>query len=142
MANLFDKENIFLIVGATNNAEKYGSKVFLDLKQAGYNVVAINNTTKMGDEIHGTPAFTSVSYFLERVKTLFHDAKLAETLGKIVLILVVPPPAALEVVTEAAQLGITRFWFQPGSESDEALSFCEEKGFEAIHDQCIMVEKP
>jgi len=41
--DFFKAENIFVVVGATNDMSKYGAKVFKDLKDAGYNVIAINN---------------------------------------------------------------------------------------------------
>ncbi len=137
----FRPENIFLVVGATENEEKFGSKVFLDLKGAGYNVVAVNNKTKPGDEIHGTPAYPSVTAFLERVEKLFDAKKRHEAHARIVLILIVPPPAALAVVTEARAHDITKAWFQPGAESDDAIRFCEEHGIDCVHDACIMLRR-
>lgn len=137
--DFFKKENVFLVVGATNNEEKYGSKVFLDLKSAGYNVIAIN---RHGGEVHGTPAYTSVTEFLDRVEKLFSPEKRKETHAKIVLVLVVPPSAALAVLLEAREHDIMKAWFQPGSESEKAISYCVETGIEEIHGQCIMIEKP
>ncbi|RME31249.1 CoA-binding protein [Candidatus Woesearchaeota archaeon] len=138
-AELFNHENLFLVVGATNNEEKYGSKVFRDLKQAGYNVVAIN---KRGGVIQGTPAYPSVTAFLDRVAKLFSEEKRRETIAKIILVLVVPPEAALQVIEEAAGLGVRRAWFQPGAESEEALAYCAEHGLAVVQGQCIMVRRP
>lgn len=136
---IFRAENIFLVIGATNDSEKYGSKVFLDLRQAGYNVIAIN---QHGGEVHDTPAYTSVTEFLQRIEKLFSEEKRHETHAKLVVVLVIPPRAALTVVQEAAEHEITKYWFQPGAESDEALRFCDEHDFTVIHDQCIIVQRP
>ncbi len=138
----FQASNVFLVVGASENPEKYGSKVFLDLKSAGYNVVAINHNVAEGGEIHGTPAYPSVTEFLERVERLFDRKRRDETLGKIVLVLVIPPKAALAVVEEAAAHGIRKAWFQPGAESPDAITFCGKNGVASIHGQCIMVRRP
>ncbi|MCK4775211.1 MAG: CoA-binding protein [Candidatus Krumholzibacteria bacterium] len=135
----FQPENIFLVVGASNNTEKYGSKVFLDLKDAGYNVIAIN---KKGGEIHGTPAYPSVSDFLDKIEQIFDEKKRDETIAKVVLVFVIPPEGTLAILEEAARHGVDKAWFQPGSESLEAIEFCEQNGFAVIHDQCIMVQKP
>jgi len=142
ITDFFKPGNIFLVVGATNNREKYGSKVFLDLKGAGYNVIAINKNVARGDEIHGTPAYPSVTSFFDRIDILFDKRRRAAAVEKMVLLLVIPPKGALAVLKEAAALGIGKAWFQPGSESAEAVEFCKKHGIEVIHDQCIMVQKP
>ncbi len=134
MDAFFDPENVFVVVGATNNGEKYGSKVFLDLKAAGYNVVAINRNARPGEGIHGTPAYRTVTEYVKR------NEKIKKV--SVVLVLVVPPPAALAVVEEAAEHGVRKAWFQPGAESKEATAFCDAHKIACIHDQCIMVQKP
>ncbi len=126
----FAPGNQFLVVGATNNEEKYGSKVFQDLRAAGYTVTPIN---RHGDRIHGAQSYPSVSAFLTATRA---------APDTIVLVLVVPPAAALATVQEASRLGITKAWFQPGAESDEALAHCAAQGCTVIHDQCIMIHRP
>lgn len=137
--DFFQKENIFVIIGATNNQEKYGSKVFLDLRDAGYNVVAIN---KNHQEVHRTPAYLSLSKFLDRIEHFFNEEMKTKTLNKIVIVSVVPPEHALKIVEEAHLHNVTKVWFQPGAESQEAISFCQEHRIEVIYGQCIMVQKP
>ena len=137
--DIFNDETVFLIVGAGNNTEKYGSKVFLDLKNVGYNVVAINNHEA---EVHGTPAYPSVSRFLERTEELFDERRRREALAKIVVVLVIPPAAGAKVVGEAHLHGIRRVWFQPGAESDEAIAFCKAHGIDETHGACVMKERP
>ena len=41
-----DKKNIFSVVGVSENSEKFGNKVYFDLKNAGYLVYAINPRLK------------------------------------------------------------------------------------------------
>lgn len=135
----FQPETLFLVVGATNKREKYGSKVFLELKSKGYNVIAINRNVSMGGEVHGTPAYPSVTAFLDRIERLFNKERRAATIKKIVLVLVVPPAAALAVVQEGVAHGIKKVWFQPGAESDAALTFCKEHDIVEVHGQCVMI---
>ncbi len=138
----FRPESIFLVVGASDNTEKYGAKVFLDLRAAGYNVVAINKNVEQRGVVLGTPAYPSLSAFLARVGELFDEGRRADAVRNGVVVLVVPPPAALAVVQEAAALGFSKAWFQPGSESDEAIAFCKEHDITEVHGQCVMVQKP
>jgi predicted CoA-binding protein len=44
------KQNVFAVVGVSKNPAKYGHQVYLDLKEAGYVVYAVNPTI---DEILG-----------------------------------------------------------------------------------------
>lgn len=142
MDEFFKAGNIFLIVGATNDLSKYGGKVFKDLKEAGYGIIAVNNRVGGKEEIQGLPSYPSVTAFFDRVIEFFNEQQKQDAIAKIVLVLVIPPQAALEVLHEATDHGVRRAWFQPGAESDEALTYCKEQGVEVIHNQCIMVQKP
>ena len=46
-----------------------------------------------------------------------------------------------EIVCQCAELGLERVWMQPGSESEEAIRFCQEKGIKVVHDACAMIRK-
>jgi len=53
------------------------------------------------------------------------------------VVTVVPPNVTEEIVKECARLGIKHVRMQPGSESDEAVKFCQNNGIEAVT-ACIM----
>ena len=120
---MINKDFTYAIVGASNNEFKYGHRVLKDLSTAGYKVVPINLHEQ---EILGLKAY----------------AKLSDYPGKFDVVDFVVPPAATEVVLkEAKQLGITKVWLQPGSESQAAIDFCQANGIDCIHDMCIMVQR-
>ena len=60
---------------------------------------------------------------------------------KVKAISVITPPAATEqVVREAAAVGVTHIWMQPGAESDEAIQAAEDAGMSVIADgPCLLV---
>ena len=118
-----DKKNIFAVVGVSANPEKYGHKVYADLKGAGYRVYPIN--PKLG-EILGDKCHPSLSELPEKPD---------------VVDLVVPPKVTEKVVKECEELGIKMVWMQPGSESIETIEFCVKNGIEVLHDICVMVER-
>jgi len=120
---MISKNYLYVVVGVSDNPEKYGYKVFKDLLDNGYRVVPINPRHQ---EILGQPCF----------KGLMDLKKLPD-----VLIFVVPPVIALSVFKEALDLGIKKFWFQPGAESEEARKLAQEKNVEAVFQACIMIEK-
>ena len=142
MDKFFQEGAIYAVVGATNNMDKYGGKVFKDLKDAGYGVVAINNRVGGKEEIQGTPSYHSLSTFFTRVIELFNEEKKKKALEKIVLVLIIPPKSSLAVLKEGFEHGITKAWFQPGAENEEAISYCKEHEIAVIHNECIMVNKP
>ncbi|RME52444.1 CoA-binding protein [Candidatus Woesearchaeota archaeon] len=122
LKHFLDKKNIYAVIGATPNKEKYGYKVFHTLKQAGYLAIPVNPNAP---DVDGIPAYKTLKDYPGTID---------------VVVFVVPPPIALDVLHQAAKQGIRKAWFQPGSESAEALSFCKKQGIDAIHGMCIMVE--
>lgn len=120
---MINKNYTYAIVGASSNPEKYGYKVLADLLSAGYTAVPVN---PKGGEILGQKVFGDLSEL----------ASLPD-----VVIFVVQPEVAVAVLKKAKALGIKKFWFQPGSESDEAREYCDKEKLEAVFNACIMVKR-
>ncbi len=117
------KENVFAVVGVSRNPEKYGYKVYNDLKVAGYTVYPVNPHL---DVILGDRCYPSL--FVLPGKPDVVD-------------IVVPPAVTDEIVRECAALGIEQVWMQPGSESGQAITFCERNGINVVHGVCVMVKR-
>jgi len=119
----FVNRRLWAIVGASQNRSKYGNRVFRSLRHAGYRVYPVNpNVT----EVEGDVAYPTLAELPERPE---------------VVNLVVPPPVTEQVVRQAHELGLMRIWMQPGTESDEAIEFCETHGMQLVYDACAMVQK-
>ena len=120
---MLNKDFLYAVVGASNDKEKYGYKVFKDLLNAGYKVVPINPTEQ---EILG-----------ERVYPTLSDVK-----EKIDVVIFVTQPSVTEKVLEQVKiLGIKNAWLQPGAQSDIAIAFCKNNWIECVHDACIMIQR-
>ncbi|MEI7558213.1 MAG: CoA-binding protein [bacterium] len=120
---MIDKKLSYAVVGASNNEEKYGYKVFKDLLDAGYKVLPINPTEKkiLNKKVYAT---------------------LSEVKKKIDVVIFVTPPAVTEKVLEEVKiLEIKNVWLQPGAESDKAIDFCKKNIIECVHDACIMIQR-
>ena len=119
-----EEENVKIaLVGASNDKSKFGNRIYLDLKNKGYNVVPIN---PKDEKIEGDKAYTSI--------------QMMEELPDIVNF-VVPPPIAMKVAQNAVEIGIEYLWFQPGSESDEIEYWLKNTdGIKYLINACIMVE--
>ncbi len=118
-----DKKNVIAVVGVSRNPKKYGNRVFHDLLEAGYKVYAVHVAAGMVGE---HKCYASVTDLPEKPD---------------VVNLVVPHQVTEKVVRECKELGVTKIWMQPGSESEDAIEYCNENNMAVLHDVCIMVEK-
>jgi hypothetical protein len=118
-----DKKNIFAVIGASRDPKKYGYQVYKDLKNAGYKVYAVNPNA---DEILSDRCYADL-------KDLPMNPDVVDV--------VVPPKVTEKVVEACKELGITRVWMQPGSESETAIDFCEKNGIDVVHGICVMIER-
>lgn len=120
---LIDKKFRYAIVGASNDPQKYGHIVLKDLLKSGYDAIPVN---PKGENILGLKTYRNLS----------------EVPGKIdVVIFLVPPEITEKVLLEVKRIEIKKVWMQPGSESDEAIKFCEKNKIEFIFGSCIMIDK-
>ncbi len=94
-----DKKNVFEVVGVSKESEKYGNKIYLDLKHASYTVYPVNPNTI---EIYGNKCYSNLMEL-----PILPD----------VVDIVVPPKITEEIAKECKNLGINKVWMQPGSES-------------------------
>ncbi len=120
---MIDKNFTYAIVGASNNPEKYGYKVLMDLYGAGYKVVPIN---PKGGEIANLKVYKNLQEYAEKID---------------VAVFIVPPEIAESILPQVIVKGIKRVWFQPGSESQNSIKYCQENNLECIANACIMIEK-
>jgi len=120
----FSKGFSYAVVGATTDHEKYGYTVLKDLSRAGYSVTGVNPKHREIDDIHCVPTLKDVQPKPD------------------VVVLVVPPPVGLGLLSEVKALDIEKVWFQPGAESQEIRVKAAELGLTAMADgSCIMVAR-
>jgi len=123
IVKFLEKRNVFAVVGASRDPEKYGHQVFKDLRNAGYEVYPVNPNS---NEILGENCYPSLE---------------ALPVKPDVVDLVVPPKVTEQIVKTCRKLGISKVWMQPGSESEEAIRFCGKNGIDVVHGVCVMVER-
>jgi predicted CoA-binding protein len=109
------------VVGATNNKEKFGYKIFKVMLEAGIKVYPIN---------------TGISEILgQRCYPTLKDLPIKPDAVDIV----VPPKVGEQIVRECAELGIQNVWLQPGANAPQVIQAAKELGLIVV-DACIMVE--
>ncbi|MEM4808772.1 MAG: CoA-binding protein, partial [Candidatus Nezhaarchaeales archaeon] len=118
-----DRRNVFAVVGASRDPQKYGYQVYRDLKSAGYKVYPVNPNAQ---EVLGDKCYPSLKELPAKPD---------------VVVTVVPPQVTELVVEECKELGVRKIWMQPGSESEKAVEYCEENNIAVVHGACIMIER-
>ncbi|OGR62397.1 MAG: hypothetical protein A2X31_01660 [Elusimicrobia bacterium GWB2_63_22] len=113
---------LIAVVGVSDDASKYGHKIFRDLLKAGYPVKGVN---PKGGFVLGNNIYKSLSEIEARPD---------------LVITVVHPGVTEGVVEECNALGIKTVWMQPGSESEAALAKARTYGIKTIS-ACFMVQK-
>lgn len=114
-------ETRIAVVGASNDAGKYGNIIVRNLSAKGYTVLPVNPRES---EIAGLPAYAS----LREVPLPVH-----------VVSVVTPPPVTRRILEEVAALGLPHVFLQDGSFDDEVLRYAASAPFKTVHHACIMV---
>lgn len=89
------------VVGASDNPEKFGYKIFKKLLEHGYEVYPVNPRL---EEIEGITVYHSLSSIQRKID---------------VVDFVVNPSIGKTILPEVKELGIENVWFQPGARSEE-----------------------
>lgn len=110
------------VVGATDNKEKFGYKIFKVMLEAGIDVYPINTGIA---EVLGRKCFPTLKEL--PVKPDAVDV-------------VVPPRIGEKIMHECAELGIQNVWLQPGNDAKQVIEVAQGLGLTVVHDACIMVE--
>ncbi len=120
---MINKKFLYAVVGATNNKEKYGYKVFKDLLDARYKVIPINPSEKviLGEKVY--PILSNVKKKID------------------IVIFVTQPKVTEKILEDVKILWIQNVWLQPGAQSDAAIQFCKKNNIECIHNACIMIQR-
>ena len=120
ISRILRENQVFAVVGATQNKDKYGHEVFKSLVDGGYRVYPVNPKYT---QLDGQTCYPSVADLPEKPQ---------------VVVTVVPPGVTEQVIQSCAQLGVKTVWMPPGTWSDQAIEQCETQGIEEIHDICLV----
>ena len=115
------REPAWAVVGASNNTAKYGNRIYLKLRAAGYRVYPVNQRERL---IEGDAAYRSLLDLPE---------------APAVVNMVVPPPEAPAIVQQAKAAGAQAVWFQPGAENAAAIRWAQDHGLDVV-ESCILVQ--
>lgn len=115
-------EKVWAVVGATDNKEKFGYKIFKFLQNHGCKVYPVNPGVT---EIDGDKCYANLK-------------NLPEKPGAVNV--VVPPKIGQQIMHDCAEIGIKKVWLQPGADGEFVIATAKKLGLAVIHHACIMVE--
>lgn len=110
------------LLGATDDKEKYGYKIFRSLEDKGYTVYGINPKYETIDGIKVYKSIDDVPAIVDGIN------------------IIVNPKIALASLPAIKAKGIKNLWFQPGAFNDEVIAKAEEMGFNIEKEKCMYVE--
>lgn len=118
---ILDKDNVFAVVGASNNKKKFGYKIYNLLKKRGYTVFPINPNRST---VQGDRSFNTIADLSEKPD---------------VISVITPPEVSEEILAQAMNQGIKTIWFQPGAESENIKQKAQEDNdTHIIYDECLL----
>lgn len=113
---------IWAVIGASDNTEKFGYKIFKSMKDAGYTVYPVNPGVS---EILGVKCYPSLADLPEKPQAVD---------------VVVPAKVGEQIMKDCAQAGIKNVWLQPGANASNVVKIGKELGLEVIDTGCVMAE--
>lgn len=114
------EKNIWAVIGANQNRDKYGNMIYRKLKRKNYQVYAVN---PMYNEIEGDKCYPDLSS-LPVVPEVIN--------------FVVSPKRTIDFLKEAADLGVKYVWFQPGTHNETNLQLASDLGLQYVL-ACVLV---
>ena len=118
--DLFEHK-VFCLFGMSRTKGKFGNALHEHLTKHGFRLYPIHPEA---DEVQGVQAYREVGALPEPVE------------GAIICL---PPAQALEAVRACAEAGIREVFLQQGSESDEVLALCKERGLHTYYKSCAIL---
>jgi predicted CoA-binding protein len=115
-----NKDYTYAIVGASNNKDKYGNKIFRTLLDNNFNAIPINPKENY---IENQRAYKDIISFKGQID---------------VVNFVVPPQISIKILKQVEKLNIKKAWFQKGSYDSDCIDYCKKNNIDYIKDICLM----
>ncbi|RLI62095.1 MAG: hypothetical protein DRO88_12205 [Promethearchaeia archaeon] len=117
-----NKNNIIAVVGVSTNRDKWGWKIYNELKYKGFLVYPINPKY---DKINNDVCHPNLNSLPKKPD---------------VVITIIPPEVTEKIVKQCKDLKINKVWMQPGSESEKAITFCKNNNIKIVFNACFVMD--
>jgi uncharacterized protein len=119
LVRIYDETKTIAVVGASASDGKPAHEIPDYLQSQGYTILPVN---PRGGEIFGKPAHRSL-----------RDIDVPVDVVDVFR----PPAEAEQVVRDAIAIGAKTVWFQPDTESDEAIRLASDAGLTVVANRCM-----
>ena len=109
------------IVGISRTGKKFSNAVYKELKLKGYRLFPVN---PQAENILGESCYPNLRSLPEKVEGV---------------VIITKPAISAGIIREVHEAGIKHVWLQQGTESKEAIDFCNSKQMNVIHGECILM---
>jgi hypothetical protein len=110
------------VVGATDNKEKFGYKIFKAMHERGMQVYPVN------------PGITEV--LGQKCYQTLKDLPIKPDAVNFV----VPPRVGEQIIRDCVELGIQNVWLQPGADAEQVILLAQQQELTVVSHACIMLE--
>jgi hypothetical protein len=117
----FLQQQKIAVVGVSRNKDKFGNMIYRDLKAAGYTVMAVNPNADM---VEGDRCYAGLGALPEKPDGV---------------LIVIPSSQVIEIIEEAAGMGVRHIWVQQGANSLEVDKKLEALDLVAVSGECIFM---
>lgn len=117
----FMKLRSFALIGASARKKKFGNLILSALLKKDCKVFPVHKTAH---EIDGVRSYNSFAELPEKPEGV---------------IISVPPAEAQRLVKDIIEAGINNVWFQQGSESAKATTYCILNGMNVVSGECMLM---
>jgi predicted CoA-binding protein len=117
----FLRQEKLAVVGVSRTGAKFGNMALRELRDQGYRVFPVHPSAATIESLRCYPSLKA----------------LPEPVGGVLIVL--PPRQTEKVVQQAAQAGIRRVWLQQGSESPQAIRYCQQHHLTTVYGECILM---
>lgn len=117
----FLSQRTLAVIGVSRDSRKFANVAYRFLKDRSYTVYPVNPNT---ERVENDRCYPTVKSLPQKVD------------GALVLL---PPEKTVQVLPHIAEAGIQHIWFQQGTESPEAIKFCQDHHIKYVSRECIMM---
>lgn len=141
----FFKLPAFAVVGASNNKEKFGNKVFRMYQNHGKYVIPISKSSVSIEEV---PCVDSLTSLRDKIQ-MTNDAQSPlynMRMQNIGVSIITPPAVTRQILEEGLSLGYRQFFLQPGTVDVNVAAYMTEQT--TVHsdacfiENCVLVQLP
>jgi predicted CoA-binding protein len=119
LLRIYQEARVIAVVGASDDRSKPAGRIPAYLQSQGYRIVPVNPAH---DTVLGEPSHRSLGEVDEPID---------------VVDVFRPAPEGPEIARQAARIGSTVIWFQPGTESAEASAIARDAGITVVIRICM-----